>query len=456
MIDAAEHVLEIVGDTPLVRSHTLADHLDSEIYLKLEYLNPGQSVKDRPAMRIIEDAEASGELEPGGTIVEATSGNTGMGLALSAANKGYNCIFVMPDKMAEEKMKTLRAFGARVVQCPTDVEPDDPRSYYSVAERLADETPGGYLANQYYNQSNPKAHYETTGPELWEQTDGEIDVFVATMGTGGTISGTAKYLKEQDPEIDVVGVDPLGSIYYDYFKTGKKTEAYSYLVEGFGEDIIPGTMHFDYVDEVGRVSDKECFLTTRQLVREEGIYAGGSSGGALKGAIKYAESLDEPSNIVTIMCDSAGRYLSKIFDDEWMRENGFLEEDWGKGTVEDLLARKTSRELFTAEVGDKVPEVIEEMKQHGISQLPVVDDREIVGLINETDLLDHLLGEGGREDPIDELVETQFAIVEPGDRVSMIGEFFNHNKVVIVVDADDQPMGIITKIDFIDYMSDHM
>ena len=456
MIEAADNVLELVGDTPLVRCHTLAKHVKADIYLKMEFLNPGQSVKDRPALQIIADAEENGDLEPGGTIVEATSGNTGMGLALAAANKGYNCIFVMPDKMSEEKIKTLRAFGARVVLCPTAVEPDDERSYYSVAERLAEETPGGYLANQYYNPSNPRAHYKSTGPEIWEQTDGEIDVFVSTMGTGGTISGTARYLKEQNPDVQVVGVDPLGSIYYDFFKTGKKTEAYSYLVEGFGEDIIPGTMDFEHVDEVVRVSDKECFLTTRQLVREEGVYIGGSAGGAVAAAIKYAERIDREANIVVILPDSAGRYLSKVFDDDWMRENGFLEEDWGEGTVEDLLAQKATRELFTADLGDKVAEVIDVMKQHGISQVPVVDGKEIVGLINETDLLDHLLEEGDRDEPIDELVETHFAILEPSDRVSMIGEFFKHNKVVIVVDDDDEPMGIITKIDFIDYMSDHM
>jgi cystathionine beta-synthase len=456
MIDAADNVLEIVGDTPLIRCHTLARHVDSDIYMKAEYLNPGQSVKDRPALQIIEDAEEEGKLEPGGTIIEATSGNTGMGLAISAANKGYDCIFVMPDKMSDEKIKTLRALGAQVKLCPTAVEPDDPQSYYSVAERLAEETPGGYLANQYHNPSNPKAHYETTGPEIWEQTDGEIDVFVATMGTGGTITGTAKYLKEQNPDIEVIGVDPLGSIYYDFFKTGQKTEAYSYLVEGFGEDIIPGTIDFEYIDDVVRVSDKECFLTTRQLVRQEGVYAGGSSGGCLAAAIKYAERIDRDANIVTILCDSASRYLSKIFDDDWMRENGFLEENWDESTIEDLLAQKPKRTLFTAELGEPAADVIQVMKEHGISQLPVVDDGEVVGLVSETDLLDHLLGDGDRDDPIDELVETQFAIVELDDRVSMIGDFFKHNKVVIVVDDDDEPTGIITKIDFIDYVSEHM
>ncbi len=456
MIEAADSVLDLVGETPLIRCHTLAEHVEADIYMKAEYLNPGQSVKDRPALQIIEDAEKEGELEPGGTIVEATSGNTGMGLAIAAANKGYDCIFVMPDKMSDEKIKTLRALGAQVKLCPTAVEPDDPRSYYSVAERLAEETPGGYLANQYHNDSNPKSHYETTGPEIWEQTNGEIDVFVAAMGTGGTITGTAKYLKEQDPSIEVIGADPLGSIYYDYFKTGQKTEAYSYLVEGFGEDIIPGTIDFEYIDDVVRVSDKECFLTTRQLVREEGVYTGGSAGGVLAAAIKYAERIDRDANIVMILCDSASRYLSKIFDDDWMRENGFLEEDWGEQTIEDLLNQKPKRELHTAEIGQRVDNVIEVMKRHGISQLPVVDGDEIAGLINETDLLDHLLEDGDRDDAIDALVETQFTIVELDDRVKMIGDFFKHNKVVIVVDGDDQPTGIVTKIDFIDYVSEHM
>jgi cystathionine beta-synthase len=451
MIDAAENILELVGDTPLVKCHTLAEHVKSNIYLKLEYLNPGSSVKDRPALQIIADAEESGELQPGGTIVEATSGNTGMGLALGAAIKGYKCVFVMPDKMSEEKMSSLRAFGARVVVCPTAVEPDDPRSYYSVAERIAEETPGGFLANQYQNPSNPKAHELTTGPEIWEQTNGEVDVFVSAAGTGGTITGTARYLKEKNPDVKILAVDPIGSIYYDFFKTGKITEASTYLVEGFGEDILPGTMDFDVVDEVVRVSDKECFSTTRRLVREEGIYTGGSSGGALAGAIKYAERFDHELNIVVIMCDSASRYLSKIFNDEWMRENGFLEEDWGEGTVADMLAGK-SHDVKTAKLGDKVEEVITAMKSHGISQLPVVDGSRIVGVVNETDVLNHLLEDGDRSEPIDDLVETKFAIVEPTNRVNILSQFFRQDKVVIVVDGDDL-VGILTKIDFIDHVS---
>jgi cystathionine beta-synthase len=453
MIDAADNILELVGQTPLVRCHTLAKHLDkANIYLKLEYMNPGSSVKDRPALQIVEDAEEEGKLQPGGTIVEATSGNTGMGLAMAAAVKGYHCIFVMPDKMSEEKVRSLRAVGAKVVVCPTAVEPEDPRSYYSVAERLARETPGGFLANQYHNPSNPLGHYHTTGPELWEQTDGAIDVFVSTMGTGGTITGTGRYLKEQNPDIQIVGVDPIGSIYYDYFKTGKITEAHTYLVEGFGEDILPSTMDFDVVDDVVRVNDRECFLTTRRLVREEGIFAGGSSGGALAAAIKYAEREDREMNIVVIMCDSATRYLSKIFDDEWMRENGFLGESVAEGTVADLLDAKPEGGVYTARLGDSVIDVVETMKNHGISQLPVLDEQgRVVGLVNETDVLEHLLSDGDREDAIDTLVETDFAIVEPTNHIGLVGQFFRQNKVVIVVEGR-RLEGIITKIDFIDYV----
>lgn len=452
MIKASKNILEAIGHTPLVRLNSMARHVKANIYLKLEYFNPGGSIKDRPALQIIEDAEQSGELQPGGTIVEATSGNTGMGLAIAAAVKGYKCVFVMPDKMSEEKIKTLRAFGARVVVCPTAVEPEDPRSYYSVARRLSTEIPGGFLANQYHNPSNPRAHYLTTGPELWEQTDGQIDIFVATMGTGGTISGTSKYLKEQKPELEVVGVDPIGSIYYDYFKTGQITEAHSYKVEGFGEDILPSTMDFQFVDEVVRVTDKECFTATRRLVREEGIYCGGSSGAAVAAAIKYAEQIDREANMVVIICDSASRYLSKIFDDEWMRENGFLEEDWNDSTVGELVARKGQQAVYTAHFGQPIAEVIDVMKGKGISQLPVLEDGKVVGIINETDVFDHLFQEGSRRDPIDKLVETRFALVEPSNRLGMIGQFFKQNKVVIVMDKD-RLAGIVTKIDFIDFVS---
>jgi len=431
--------------------------VEANIYMKLEYLNPGASVKDRPAMQIVTDAEESGKLAAGGTIVEATSGNTGMGLALAAANKGYKCIFVMPDKMSDEKIKALRAVGARVVVCPTAVAPEDPRSYYQVAERLARETPGGFLANQYHNPSNPRAHYLSTGPELWEQTGGRMDAVVVTMGTGGTITGLGRFLKEKNPDIEIVGVDPIGSVYYDFFKTGKVTEANTYLVEGFGEDFLPSTMDFDVVDEVIRVSDRECFLTARRLVREEGVLTGGSAGGAVCAAVKYAEKRGGELDVVVILPDSWTRYMSKIFDDDWMRENGFLGDELGDGTVSDLLARKGGHgSVVTAALGDTVASVVDRMKSHGISQLPVMDAGRVVGIINETDVFTHLLDEDGEgNDTIDALVETQFAVLEPTNRVSLIGQFFKQNKVVIVVD-EGRLAGIITKIDFIDYVSRKM
>lgn len=464
MIKAAENILEVIGNTPLVKSHRIAADVKANIYYKLEYLNPGGSVKDRPAMQIVLDAEASGELRPGGTIVEATSGNTGIGLALAGAIKGYQCIFVMPDKMAAEKIEALRAFGARVVVCPTAVEPEDPRSYYSVARRLAEESPGGYLANQYHNPSNPRGHYLSTGPELWEQTEGKIDALVVAAGTGGTITGMGRYLKEQNPDVQIIAVDPVGSLYYDYFKTGKMTEANTYLVEGFGEDFLPSTMDFSVVDEVIRVDDAECFTMTRRLVREEGIFTGGSAGGAVAAAVKYAERMDREMNIVVMIPDSASRYLSKIFNDDWMRENGFLQEENNADTVADLLAQKSKSahssrakgDIFTASLGDKISQVVELMKSHDISQLPVLDAGRVVGIITESNVLDHLLGEGSGDKAIDDLVEARFAIVEPSNRVKIIGQFFKQNKVVIVVDDADKLVGIITKIDFIDYVSRKM
>ncbi|MEX0662270.1 MAG: pyridoxal-phosphate dependent enzyme [Balneolaceae bacterium] len=321
-------ILEAIGNTPLVKLNKVVADLPLTVAAKVEYLNPGQSIKDRIALKMIEDAEEAGLIKPGGTIIEGTSGNTGMGLALAAAVKGYKCIFTTTDKQSQEKIDLLRALGAEVKVCPTNVEPEDPESYYSVAKRLSQEIPNSYYPNQYDNKSNTKAHYETTGPEIWEQTEGKITHYVAGMGTGGTISGVAKYLKEKNPDVKVIGVDSVGSVYRKYFETGEfhKSEIKPYLTEGIGEDIIPGNVDFDLIDDVVQVNDKDAFTMTRSLAKKEGLFIGGSCGAAVFGALEYArkENLTKDDVMVVILPDSGTRYTSKIYNDEWMRENNFL------------------------------------------------------------------------------------------------------------------------------------
>ncbi len=323
-----DSILDAIGNTPLVRLNSVVKDLPLTVAAKVEYLNPGQSIKDRIALKMIEDAEEAGLIKPGGTIIEGTSGNTGMGLALAAAVKGYKCIFTTTDKQSQSKIDLLRALGAKVEVCPTNVEPDDPKSYYSVAKRLSEEIPNSYYPNQYDNLSNTKAHYETTGPEIWEQTDGKVTHYVAGMGTGGTISGTAKFLKEKNPDIKVIGVDSVGSIYKKYFETGEfdKNEIKPYLTEGIGEDIIPENVDFDLIDAVEQVNDKDAFTMTRALAKEEGLFIGGSCGAAVFGALQYAQNnpVTKDDVMVVILPDSGTRYVSKIYNDEWMQENNFL------------------------------------------------------------------------------------------------------------------------------------
>lgn len=453
MHGAYGNVLEAVGRTPIVKLNRVVGDLAAEIYVKLEYLNPAGSMKDRIAINIVNAAEREGRLKPGGTIVEATSGNTGAGLAMVAAVRGYKCIFVMPDKMSQEKIAALRAWGAKVVVCPTAVEPEDPRSYYSVSRRLAEETPNAILANQYHNPANPEGHYLSTGPEIWEQTRGEIDVFVAGMGTGGTLSGTGKFLKERKPGVQIVGVDPVGSVYYDFVKTGQVTKPFTYKVEGIGEDFFPSTMNLKILDDVVRVDDRECFMMTRDLVRLEGIYVGGSAGAAVAGAIKYARARNKKENIVVLLPDGAGKYLSKIFNDDWMRENGFLDPEPTLGTVREMLGARAGKEVLTARPDDTVRHVISTMKSHGISQLPVLEDGKLRGIVAEVDVLRHLVsGEGHLDDTIAPIIESDYATVTMDTRVELLQGLLSDAKVALVTEGD-KLVGIISKIDVIDYLA---
>jgi cystathionine beta-synthase len=457
MKGASANIVDAIGRTPIVRLNKVAAHVKSEIYVKMEMLNPGGSMKDRVALNIIHDAERRGLLQPGGTIVEATSGNTGAGLAMIAAVRGYKCIFVMPDKMSHEKIATLRAFGAKVVICPTAVEPTDPRSYYEVTKRIVAETPGSFHANQYHNPANPEAHYVSTAPEVWAETQGELDVFVAGMGTGGTISGCARYFKEKKPAFRVVGVDPIGSLYYDYVKTGRLTKPFSYAVEGIGEDFLPSTMNLKCIDEIIRVDDKECFLMTRRLVREEGIFCGGSAGAAVAGAVKYAEQLgDVKKNILVLLPDGAQKYLSKIFDDKWMSENGFLEEPDPLGSVSDMLRARPKRAIVSVKKGETIGRTIALLKEHGISQVPVIAGEgqgRMQGIISELDLLNYLVKHPGQLDTlIDELIEADYATVTPQTKVKLLRNVFNDAKLLCVLDKDDI-VGVITKIDLIEYLA---
>lgn len=461
-----DNILGAMGNTPLVRLSRAARGVRCQVVAKVEYLNPGGSVKDRIGITIIEDAEQRGVLKPGGTIVESTSGNTGVGLAIAAAIKGYKCVFVMPDKMSEEKIRVLRAYGARVVVTPTNVEPDDPRSYYSVAKQIVAETPNAVLANQYHNPVNPQTHFDSTGPELWQQTGGKIDVFVAGMGTGGTITGVGRYLKQMNPKIQVVGVDPIGSILYDYFYTGKMTEAHAYKVEGVGEDFIPSVYDFSVIDDVVKVTDKESFLMTRRLVREEGMFVGGSCGFAVAGALRYAAERDLGADkmVVVLLPDSGSRYLSKIFDDNWMRENRFLDDHWVDTPVRAVLDRKPKTDLIVAKSAESVSDVIAKLKANGVSQLPVVGDRDqLLGLVTEVSLLNFLLRQPGGEGSGTAIqhagvIDANVHTLTPETPVEAVMSVFNTTPVALITERvpgseDRRVVGILTNIDLLDFLT---
>ncbi|MCZ2126335.1 MAG: pyridoxal-phosphate dependent enzyme [Anaerolineales bacterium] len=453
------NVLGAVGNTPLVKLERIGKDLPVPLYAKLEFMNPGGSIKDRVGANIIEQAEKRGELKAGGVIVEATSGNTGVGLAIAAALKGYKTIFVMPDKMSNEKILLLRAYGARVVITPTAVAPDDPRSYYEVAKRLARETPNAILANQYHNPDNPLTHEKSTGPEIWEQTDGQVTDVIIGMGTGGTISGISRYLKSKNPNITIVGVDIEGSILTEIWQNkGVIPEgAYpkTYKVEGIGEDFLPSTMDIACIDVIERAGDRESFLWARQLVRQEGIFAGGSSGSAIAGAIKYCRKLKPGRIAVVILPDSGSRYLSKFYDDKWMREFGFLSMEFGETTLGDLLIAKPNKALISAMLGDPMKKVIAAMRQNAVSQMPVVGaDGALVGLIEEIDLLNHMLDEHdhSNEEKIDSLVQHAVAVFPPETPLEDAMPSLTEGYALLVVE-NSRPVGILTKIDVLDYVA---
>ena len=459
LLNVHENILQTIGRTPLVRLNHVASHLQCVLYAKVEFFNPGGSVKDRIALNMIAEAEQSGRLKPGGTIVESTSGNTGVGLAIVCAIKGYRSVFVMPDKMSQEKIQLLRAYGARVVVTPTAVEPEDPHSYYSVARQIVAETPNAILANQYHNPENPRSHYLTTGPEIWEQTRGQVTDVIIGMGTGGTISGVGKYLKEQNPAIRVIGVDPTGSILLETWQKGSVPEdavARPYKIEGIGEDFLPSTLDLSVIDDVIRVTDQEAFQWTRRIVKEEGIFCGVSSGAALAGAMQYAQELPPDRLVIVIFPDSGSRYLSKVFDDKWMRENGFLGSEWDSIRLREVLTAKTHQELFSASITDRMTDVIARMKEHDISQMPVLNvDGTLAGLVSEVDLLKHLFEARHTHEPeetIESIIELSIPVFTSNAFLEEVLPRFFESPVILVTE-EEHPVGILTKIDVLDFMA---
>ena len=449
-MDYANNILETIGNTPLVKLNTLVKEIDALVLAKYETFNPGNSVKDRMALKMVEDAEADGRLQPGGTIIEGTSGNTGMGLALAAIVKGYKLICVISDKQSKEKMDILRAVGAKVKVCPTNVAPDDPRSYYSVSKRLAEEIPNSWYVNQYDNPSNTTAHFESTGPEIWQQTEGKVTHFIVGVGTGGTISGVGRYLKKMNPNVKVWGIDTYGSVFKKYHETGifDENEIYSYITEGIGEDILPKNVDFDVIDGFTKVTDKDAAVYTQRLAKEEGMFLGNSAGAAIKGVLQLKEHFKKDDVVVVLFHDHGSRYVGKMFNDEWMRERGFLEESII--TVSDLIENQKEKSLITIKAEELVSHAIERMRKFKISQIPVVNDGEIVGSVDESALFKAYLEHKNMDNTaIKEIMKPPFPIVDHNTPLDKISELIKEGNSAVLVRIHDDLYHIITKYDVI-------
>lgn len=446
-------IIETIGNTPIVRLHKIPKGINGSVLAKVEYFNPGNSTKDRMALKMVEDAEKAGLLKPGGTIIEGTSGNTGMGLALTAVAKGYKCIFTMADKQSQEKINILRAVGAEVIVCPTNVEPEDPRSYYSVARKLNKEIPNSIYPNQYDNPSNAKAHYETTGPEIWRQTGGKITHYVATVGTGGSMCGTAKYLKEQNPNIKAIGIDTYGSVFKKYKETGifDKNEIYPYLTEGFGEDILPKNVDFDVIDQFIKVTDKDGAIMARRLSREEGIFGGWSCGSALHGAMEYArEHLKKEDMMVVLLPDHGTRYLGKVYNDMWMKDHGFLEERT-YGTAREIIAGRNGKDgLLTVTKSSTIGEAIKIMNKEGVDQMPVTEGKEFVGSVTTTSLIEKIIYDPGLKDKsVGEIMDKPMQVVALDSTLDVLSSLLNRNNKALLVRDEHERAHIITQHDIL-------
>ncbi len=445
-------IIDTIGNTPMIRLNKISKDIKGEVLVKVEYFNPGNSMKDRMAIKMVEDAEKSGLLKPGGTLIEGTSGNTGMGLALAAIAKGYRCIFTMADKQSKEKIDILRAVGAEVVVCPTNVTPDDPRSYYSVAKKLNRDIPNSYYPNQYDNLSNSLAHYETTGPEIWKDTEGKITHYAAGVGTGGSMCGTAKFLKEQNPNVITVGIDTYGSVFKKYKETGifDEKEIYPYLTEGIGEDILPKNVDFSLIDHFIKVTDKDAAVMTRRLAKEEGLFVGWSCGSAVHGALEYAkENLKEGDRMVIILPDHGTRYLGKVYNDEWMRNHGFL-EDKTFSTARDIIALRSNYTLIATSKTDSVREAIGMMNSMSVSQIPVMENGEVVGSLTDNKLLARIIENPSLKDArVADVMESSMKFVALDSTLDVLSSMVEKEKAVLVRDVQNQ-IHIITKHDILE------